>query len=248
MIEQESGRPKERGPSIKQMLILIVVLAVLSAVVWFINLFRLKNVTIDGLSRYTKEEFLEEIRYDFLSELTPVFCITDGFLKKEIPFIESYEIFYEDRQSASILVHEKRVTGCVIVMGRYWFFDKDGIIVETSAMPIEGIPIITGLEFDEIVLHQKLQVQKQSLFTTILQLTRLVEQNEIAVQEIAFDSGYEITLTLDGVIVMLGKKTSYDEEMNALAGILEALGERKGTLDMRNYSMENSDVIFKEQK
>ena len=98
------------------------------------------------------------------------------------------------------------------------------------------------------MLYQKLRVQKQSLFDTILQLTRLVEQNGISVNEIAFDSGYEVTLYLEDVTVLLGKKTSYDEAVNALAGILDSIKGRTGTLDMRNYSAENSDVILKEQQ
>ena len=248
MIEQENDRMEEKGPSIKQMLILICVLAVLSAAVWGYNLYRLKNVSFDGLTRYTEAEFSEKIGSGFLNTLTPFFCLSDTFAAKEIPFIERYEIDYVDRQSARVLVHEKRVTGCVVIMGRYMFFDKDGIVVESTSERIDDIPVITGLEFNEIVLYQKLRVQKQSLFDTILQLTRLVEQNDISVNEIAFDSGYEVTLYLEDVTVLLGKKTSYDEAVNALAGILDSIKGRTGTLDMRNYSAENSDVILKEQQ
>jgi len=152
-----------------------------------------------------------------------------------------------DHQSARIYVHEKRVTGCVIIMGRYMFFDKDGIVVESSDTALPGIPVITGLKFDEIVLHRKLKVQKESLFDIILELTRLIEHHEIPVQQISFDSGYRVTLELDGITVQLGKRTSYDEVINALAGILDSIPGRKGILDMQNYSGENGEVILKER-
>ena len=246
MIEQEKDRTNYEVLSIKHMLILIGILAVLAAGIWGYNLYRLKEVTFDGLTRYTEEEFSEKLNSGFLTSLTPVFCLMDTLDQKDIPFVEKYEIDYVDRQTARIQVYEKRVTGCVIIMGRYMFFDKDGIVVESSDAPLEGIPVITGLKFNEIVLYQKLQVQKQSLFDTILQLARLIEQNKITVQEIAFDSGYEVTLYLDNLTVLLGKKTNYDEELNALAGILESVSGKTGTLDMRNYTRENGEVILKE--
>ena len=37
-----------------------------------------------------------------------------------------------------------------------------------------------------------------------------------------------------------------DEELNALAGILESVSGKTGTLDMRNYTRENGEVILKE--
>ena len=92
----------------------------------------------------------------------------------------------------------------------------------------------------------ELYTKKQSLFDTILQLTRLVEKNKISVQEIAFDANYEVTLYAGDNIVLLGKKKSYDEALNALAGIIASLQGKSGTLDMRNYSRENGDVILKQ--
>ena len=132
-------------------------------------------------------------------------------------------------------------------MGRYMFFDKDGIVVESADSLLEGVPVITGLKFDEIVLYKKLNVQKQSLFDTILELTRLAEQKNIITKEISFDSNYAVTLYLDDITVLLGKRTSYDEQINALSGILESLQGRTGIIDMQNYSKENGEVILKEQ-
>ena len=247
MIEREKDKTEEKIISIKQVFGGIVIVLLLVALIWAYDKYQLKNITIDGLTRYTEYEFEDKLRQGFLTGLTPFFCLTDTFAQKEIPFIEKYEIDYVDCQSARVLVHEKRVTGCVVVMGRYMFFDKDGIVVESSAERIEGIPVVTGLKFDEIVLYQELHVQKQSLFDTILQITRLVEQNSIKAEEIAFDSNYEVTLYLGDITVLLGKQTSYDEALHALASMLVSIQGRTGTLDMRNYSRENGEVILKEQ-
>ena len=247
MKEQENDYTKDKWLSVKQMLVILGVLALLAAGIWGYNSFRLKEITVEGLSRYTKDEFINKLESDVLFGLTPVYCLQDSLTQKNIPFVEKYEIEYIDRHTARIVVHEKRVTGCVIVMGRYMFFDKDGIVVESADSLLEGVPVITGLKFDEIVLYKKLNVQKQSLFDTILELTRLAEQKNIITKEISFDSNYAVTLYLDDITVLLGKRTSYDEQINALSGILESLQGRTGIIDMQNFSKENGEVILKEQ-
>ena len=246
MKEQENDYTKDKWLSVKQMLVILGVLTLLAAGIWGYNSFRLKEITVEGLSRYTKDEFINKLESDVLFGLTPVYCLQDSLTQKNIPFVEKYEIEYIDRHTARIVVHEKRVIGCVIVMGRYMFFDKDGIVVESADSLLEGVPVITGLEFDENVLYKKLNVQKQSLFDTILEITRLAEQKNIITKEISFDSNYAVTLYLDDITVLLGKRTSYDEQINALSGILESLQGRTGVIDMQNYSKENGEVILKE--
>ena len=229
----------------KKMIALAGIIVCVAILFGLYNSFRLQVVSFEGLTRYTEEEFRKQLESDFFSTITPFFCMMDSMEQKEIPFIESYEIFYVNKNTARVIVHEKRVIGCVSIMGRYMYFDKDGVVVESSDEQMEGIPIITGLKFEEIALYKKLRIQKQGLYNTILQLTRLIEQNEISVQKIMFNSNYEVTLFCEGITVELGKKDNYDEELNALQGILQMTRTRTGSLDMRNYNKENADVILK---
>ncbi len=246
MKEQETNeRGAERFPTVKQLVITLIVVVCMALLLFIYNSFRLKQVTIEGLTRYTEAEFKRKLDKGILSVTTPLFCLNDTFFQEEIPFIERYEIEYVDGNTARIIVHEKRVTGGVLLMGRYMYFDKDGIVVESSAERLSDIPLITGLKFDEIVLYKKLKVQKESLYDTILQLTRLIEHNGLFVEEISFDSNYEVSLTSGPITVLLGKRTDYDQQLNALQGIFDRVEGRTGTLDMRNYSDENRDVILK---
>lgn len=51
------------------------------------------------------------------------------------------------------------------------YFDKDGIIVESTSETLPGVPKIAGLSFGHIVLHQPLPVEDISVFNEILNLT-----------------------------------------------------------------------------
>ena len=240
---------KKMTPKVKQqyvrMAVTLSVLLLLALLVWGYNLFRLRHVTYEGLTRYTEEEFTKKLQGSFIQKCTPFFCMESLFREKEIPFIEAYEIKYEGRNSAKVIVYEKRVVGCIPLMGRYMYFDKDGMIVESSTKWIEEIPIVEGLEFTEIALYKKLQIQKQSLFGTILALTGLIEDNGLNIEKIKFSSDYQVTLVSGMLEIQLGKQNSYDEQINALPGILKAAEGKSGTLDMRRYSKENKEFILK---
>lgn len=230
----------------KRMIQLLLFLLVLALLVWGYNLTRLKELEISGLTRYTKEDFFSMTAEQLLQKNTFGYLLSNRLApRKTIPFVESYEVEYLTLHTVRVQVHEKRVTGCVQLMGRFLYFDKDGIVVESTEERLADIPLVTGLKFHEIVLYEPLTVQKQSLFRTILNLTRLVQEYEIKVDQISFDSNYYVTLSCGSMKVLLGRREAYDEQIAALQGILAAAGDRMGTVDMQNYSKEHPDVILK---
>lgn len=229
-----------------QWLSLLTVLFAFAVLIWGYNLSKLKTIEYEGLTRYSEKE-LSDILMNFPGgSNTCLFYLRHTLLKKmEIPFIETYEVLDTGRESVTVMIHEKLVTGCVQIMGRYMYFDKDGVVVESSPERIPGIPLICGLQFDEIVLYETFTIQKQSLFSQILNITRLLLLYEIPAEKVFFDANYEVSLTCGTMEVLLGKRTVYDEQLSALSGILNVAQGKYGTLDMRNYSKENQDVILK---
>jgi len=207
---------------------------------------RLKNVIIEGTSRYTEEELKNKIITEKTDNLSFLFYLRQKLNgKKEIPFIESYDVTYEDKNTVRIHVYEKIVIGCVEVMGDYMYFDKDGMVVESSDEKFSDIPLINGLKFSQIVLHEKLEVQKSSVYETILNLTKLIHLHELPVQTISFNSNLEVTLECDGNIVLFGKQSNYDEQIATLESLLKSTDGVNYSFDLRNYSKNNTRVIAK---
>ena len=52
-----------------------------------------------------------------------------------------------------ISVYEKALAGYVEYLGRYMYFDRDGTVVESSSERTRGIPQVTGLRFDYVVVN-----------------------------------------------------------------------------------------------
>ena len=61
--------------------------------------------------------------------------------------------------------------GYVEYLGTNLYFDKDGIVVESSSEILEGVPKISGLKFSEVTLYEKLPVEDDHVFQVILNLT-----------------------------------------------------------------------------
>lgn len=227
-------------------LIVLGMLFLMAVVIWGYNLLRLKTIEYEGLTTYTEQEFTKLLSDSPAMKNTYLFYLRHAlFPKEEIPFVEGYDVRLVSGTAVHVQVYEKLVIGCVEIMGKYMYFDKDGIVVESSSERIKGVPLIAGLKFNQIVLYEKLQVQRQSLFTKILDLTKLLLQNGIEAERVQFDSDYEVTLLCGDIKVLLGRRDTYDIQLAALRGILDAAVGQAGTLDMRSYSRENQDVILK---
>ena len=163
------------------------------------------------------------------------------------PFIEKIDVELVDRNSIELTVYEKRIIGCVRVMGQYFYFDRDGRVAESSERRIEGIPLVTGLEFDHIVLHQTLRVQRASLYNVILNLTRLIELYDIEVNEIGFLYDNSVVLYCGETEVRLGKHETYDVPLASINEIIGELDNKNMIIFMEYYSETNKEVTAKKK-
>ena len=144
-----------------------------------------------------------------------------------------------------VVVFEKSVVGCVSYMSSYMYFDKDGIIVESSSEQLPGVPVITGLEFGHIVLHQPLPVADQDIFGEILNLTQVLNVSGIQVDRINYSSYKEAELVMGDIMVELGNSDSLDGKIAELHDIMPELSGLSGTLYLDTYDETNSSPTYR---
>ena len=172
---------------IRNVLIGIGAAALLVLIVWCQ---RIDTVYVEGVDFYTEQE-IEAYLFDSKLERNMLFArLKDRFGKnKEIPFVAGYTLEFTGGDTVTVTVYEKSIIGYVDYMGSHIYFDKDGTVVESSSRLLwDGIPLITGLDFDSIVLYRPLPVENENAFTQILNLTQLVGKHGILVDKIYFDA------------------------------------------------------------
>ena len=228
------------------MLTVIVVLALISGLLSFLwYKYSITSVTVSGNSHYSEDEIKDMVftgPYSYNSLVLSLMYRNKTI--ENIPFIEKMDVDILNSNSVRINVYEKAVAGYVEYLGHFMYFDKDGIVVESSNRAIEGIPFVTGLSYDHVVLHEPLPVKKPAVFLTILSITQLLGKYDIETDRIAFDSDENITLYFGDARVSLGTDDFIDEKINEMHLLLPKLRGYSGTLHMENYVGEEVNFYF----
>ena len=249
---KDKGGQKEklRFDKSKRMLILSVSLLFLLVILiagyeYVIRNYTVTTVYVDGNVHYTNEEIMDMVMGGRLGHNSLFLSLKykDKGID-DIPFIQTMDVTIEAKDTIRITVYEKALAGYVSYLGQYVYFDKDGIVVETSAEDTVGIPQVTGLKFDHVILHEPLPVEKPEVFDEVLNITQLLERYSMSADRIYFDSDYSVTLMFGEAKVALGDDQYIDEKIMKLQYILPNLIGEKGTLDMREYNEDTKSYSF----
>lgn len=214
--------------------------------VLFVSTFHIKKLEVVGAQRYTPEQITAHVmqtKQD--SNALYLYLKYHYFTNVRMPFVEKIDVEMVDSHTVTIFVYEKMVAGCVEFMGEYLYFDKDGIIVESSSKRLEDIPVIKGLQFNKIVLNEKLELQKNALQKSEVQTdvaktddekTDEVQKDEVQMNEVQMNELFDTIINLTQLVKKydLGVKTiSFNNkyEVTVDCGDIKVLLGKKSTYD-----------------
>lgn len=231
----------------KALRIFFGVAAGLLALVFFI---RITKVQFSGNTRYTSEQLESIIFRGSFSKNTLYAWIQSMVGRKiKIPFVQDYTVEITGPGSAEVIIYEKSMVGCISYMDSYMYFDKDGIVVESANRILEGIPVVEGLDFSNIVLYEALPVENKEVFHEILNLTQVLTGYNISVERIKILPGGKALLYVDEIEVDLGDNKDINGKLGELKDILPELQRRgeAGTLYLDSYdrNKDKSSYYFK---
>ncbi len=239
-MEQEFDRRK-----IIAVMILIVLVIVIGSIVYLLTEYKVTDVIVEGNVHYTSEEIKEMVLPGGIRDNSLYLRL---FYKhrniKDVPFIETMDVDIVTHHAIKVTVYEKALAGCLEYLGQYLYFDKDGIVVESSALPTEGVPLIKGLTFDSVLLHEPLPVEDDRIFAEILKVTQLLSKYNLSADQIFFSNKGNVTLYFEKVRVDMGGEANVDEKVMQLREILPNLAGKCGILHMENYDKDTTKVTF----
>ncbi|MCD8083204.1 MAG: sporulation protein YqfD [Clostridiales bacterium] len=224
--------------------LLVAVIVLLLLLILFLSL-QITEIEVTGNQKYTDEQIEEMLFPDKVSRNTAICYLLDHIQEHEqIPFVEDYKLVFQGLGKVEVIVYEKSVVGYVSYMSSYMYFDKDGIIVESSGQALSGIPRITGLKFGHIVLYQALPVESQEIFSEILNLTQVLSIYGIEVDRIQFNEYGEANLYMGDIEVVLGGNESLNGKIAELGDMLPMLEGRSGTLYLDDYDETSANAMY----
>ena len=226
------------------LLLLLVLLTVVLASLRIDN----SDIEIEGNYKYTKEEMISFILGSKWDRNPYVLYFKNKYGKSvKIPFVDEYQIKLKGFNHVKINVYEKKVIGYVKYMGTNMYFDKDGIVVESSLDTFADVPPVTGLEFENIILYEELPVEDPQVFSLILNTTQALQKYGIEVEKIYVSPDKEATLYRENIQVLLGGDSDIDDKVRTLRDMSGNLTGLKGTLDLRVYDESSVGYTFKKE-
>lgn len=207
--------------------------------------FKIKNITVAGNHYYSDEEIISAVFDSEHKEYTIYLWLSERLEShKSFPFIDKYEVDIAGTDSVRITVYEKDIIGCFEQMGSYLFFNSTGVMIECSSELVEGVPLITGVYYDNAVLNEKISIPEEGVLDKILKLVKALERNSITASRIHFDTSGNAILYIDSIRVELGNNSNMDGQILELKNILSILEGQSGTLDMTYYTDTRDDIAY----
>lgn len=216
-----------------------------AAFVYVDKTYTITTVYVDGNVHYTADEIKEMVlgdRFDGNSLYLSMKYRMKGM--ENIPFVSAMDVQILSPDTIRITVYEKSLAGYVEYLGRYMYFDKDGVVVEASTEQTAGIPLVTGLDFDHVVLYEPLPVENTEVFGQILDTTQMLKKYDLSADRIYFNSDSAMTIYFGDVRVGIGARENMDDKFMFLTQNLDKLAGESGVLRLEHYDESTRSVTF----
>ena len=245
MIKEERRRKKRRKIGLYILLILILLIA--AGVFIVMNVFTVENVVVEGNELYSSTQIENMVLNDEYSWNSLYVDLKYRFVDiGEFPFVDTMEVSLDNPHTVHIKVYEKGMLGYLYInsIGQNAYFDKDGFVVETSTEVIDGVPKITGISCEEVVLYEKLQLENSDILRDLLNLTQTLKKYNLLPDEIQYDSNMEPVLYYGTIQVKIGSEDNLSQKVVRLSIILPQLDGLSGTLHLETWTPETTDIIW----
>lgn len=243
VVIESSKRKKKTGYIVA---VVMLVIAILLGVL--LTQFKINHIEFSGNEHYTDEEMLLELKKAGYIDNSILYMLKCKLRPpKDIPFVESLDVDFVDRHAIAVSIYEKTMAGCIENMEEYMYFDKDGIVLESSTKRFDDVPLINGLEFDSVVVNEKLPFKDKKTVNQILNITQLIRKYDLVIKSVKFANG-EVFLYHKKIEIALGNPSTVDEKMAELPNMLKEASGLKGTLHMENFSVNSGNATFTPKK
>ncbi len=232
--------------------VILLVIAVLAVILlgggyYIKTTYTVSTVYVEGNVHYTEDEIKDIVMSGFLGDNSLYLSLKYRNKGIEgVPFVDTMDVKVLAPNTIKIIVYEKVLTGYVRFMDTYMYFDKDGYVVESSSIRTAGVPQVTGLKFDHVVVGQALPVEDKDIFNKILNVTKLLNKYELKADKLYFNRAGEVTVYFGEVKVALGSESlAMEDKLMLLPELLPSLEGKKGTLQMNTQSEGDGRYTFK---
>lgn len=226
-------------------LIIFLMIVMLGFVV---NSFTVSTIEVVGNKRIESADLENQIMGENDTRKTIAIMFNEIFGKhKDIPNVANYKLNILSPTHLQIVVEENPIIGCIFYMSNFMYFDKTGLVSYSKTYSEQGVPIVEGISFRNVVIGQKLEVRNKNEFNKLADIARAMQNTDVQVDNITFKGENDITIRLGRIYVLLGDAKNIEIQANIISEVYPQLQGKAGTLDLSEAreNMINESYIFK---
>lgn len=218
----------------------LITLAVILLCLLILNspLFSLKTFEVEGNSRVSDEEIMEDLELSYGTNLFR-YALSHFNADPDVdPRLMSVDVYFEWPSTVRVVVEEGETIGYVYFQGMYLCIDQKGQVASSTSEPDEDLPIITGLNIGSFTIGETLDPDDSDKYTAVMTIgSNLRKYNlQTVVNEINVRNMDDIILYTDHFVIHCGDMTDIDQKINIIEQIVNTEGVPDGVIHMEDLS------------
>lgn len=231
----------------KKIIVFLVGIVVVIFIIY--NQYMIKNIEINELQNYSKEEILKKIFKNEFEKNTFFLKFTNKIDKISLPFIEYIKINYINKKSIELDIKETKFIGCIFVNNNYIYIDNLGFVKILNNYKY-SLPYIEGIEFKKVENEKQIKGIEKNKFNDLVSLCLELKKINIEVNKIKVMEDYFVLYIKNNKVLI--NENFIEEKIKKLKKILINIKNKTGILDMRtiddSVNIDNISFVYKEFK
>lgn len=243
----ENRRRKKRR-RIRKAILFLLMASIIGTGIYYVYVdYSLESFDVTGNTTYMDSEITDAIKKEDYVPNTLVMVLENLiFGQTYLPFIEKIDMNCRESHVLGIRVKEKLRAGVFQYKDKYYYFNEQGVAMESRNSLFPGVPIVTGVHFREVKPEEQIKVDGD-YFDTIVDITKKISTYKLDISEIHFEGENDITLISGKYSIYLGGKEYLNGKMSKIPAVLAAVSEKhtEGTIDMSLYTDEKNIITYR---
>lgn len=217
------------------------------AIMCFTVFFPIKRINVSGSKMYSKSQI---IKASGLSTDNNLFVVSEKQIeqkiRKKLPYIDSVKLKRVLPDAVILTVADAKEYAFYFTGEKYVILSENNYVLkEQNDLPENVFEIVSGGITGN--LGEKAVYKNTTDEELVNKIKTLVRNKDINIDKIDVYNKAQITLNVeDKFTVLLGDSQYLSEKIAHLAGMIDSIGERRGSINLSMWTPTNSQGSFKE--
>ena len=244
---------RRKNRKFHKLIALLLILILLGLGIYLIiKEFSIEKIEPSDPITYSEEEVVSAIKKQhYVDNCLAMIVVNKLFEDTYLPFIDrvSMSVSLDQPHVLKVKVKEGIRAGVFQYMEKNVYFDSEGIAQESRNMLLSGVPVVTGVKFDKMVLGEKIPVDG-NYFDTIIFITKKITSYNLDVSRIHFEGENHIYLVSGKYQIYLGGTRFLENKMSKISEILRSVSQKSdsGIIDMHLFTDDKDIITFRENQ